>query len=110
MRVLEACCGSQMMWFDKSNSSAVFVDARTESHVLCDGRSLVISPDIECNFTKLPCDDETFYHVVFDPPHMDSLGANTWMAKKYGRLSDGWESDIKAGFSECFRVLKTNGT
>lgn len=32
------------------------------------------------------------------------------MAKKYGTLSSGWEKEIRGGFSECFRVLKPQGT
>jgi hypothetical protein len=33
------------------------------------------------------------------------------MRKKYGVLdSQNWQSDLSQGFSECFRVLKTNGT
>ena len=32
------------------------------------------------------------------------------MAGKYGRLDGSWKDDIKAGFSECFRVLKPGGT
>jgi hypothetical protein len=33
------------------------------------------------------------------------------MRKKYGVLdSQTWREDLTAGFAECFRVLKTNGT
>lgn len=32
------------------------------------------------------------------------------MALKYGKLSKEWRSDIRAGFNECMRVLKPNGT
>lgn len=109
-KVLDACCGSRMMWFDKQDQRAIFNDIRKESHTLCDGRSLIIEPDTECDFRSLPFESETFYHVVFDPPHLTTLGANSWMAKKYGRLSKGWEDDLKLGFDECRRVLKTNGT
>ena len=31
------------------------------------------------------------------------------MAKKYGRLKDGWQDNIKKGFNECFRVLDEYG-
>ena len=30
--------------------------------------------------------------------------------KKYGKLGADWREDLKAGFSECFRVLKPNST
>lgn len=29
---------------------------------------------------------------------------------KYGRLEQTWQEDIKQGLSECWRVLKSNGT
>lgn len=108
--VLDVCCGSRMMWFNPQNPLAMFVDKRNENHVLCDGRPLIISPDQTCDFTELPFDDESFYLVVFDPPHMKTLGKNSWLAKKYGRLIGDWEVEIREGFSECWRVLKPNGT
>ncbi len=47
--------------------------------------------------------------VVFDPPHLTSLGQNSWMAKKYGVLDNNWKTLISKGFSECFRVLERDG-
>lgn len=99
-----------MMWFDKDNADVLYADKRREHHVLCDGRTLEIKPDVEIDFTQMPFPDESFYLVVFDPPHLKRLGENSWMAKKYGKLFPGWEDQIKAGFDECMRVLKTNGT
>lgn len=110
MKALDACCGSRMFWFDKKNQDAVFIDKRSESHILCDGRSLEVTPDITADFTNLPFSDESFYIVVFDPPHLSNLGDKSWMAKKYGRLVSGWELELTKGFSECLRVLKPNGT
>jgi SAM-dependent methyltransferase len=108
--VLDACCGSRMFWFDRKNPAALFMDKRAEQHVLSDGRDLVIAPDQIADFTDMPFPDASFYLVVFDPPHMNSLGANSWLAKKYGRLIGDWRDDIKEGFAECLRVLKPNGT
>lgn len=108
--MLDACCGSRMFWFNRNNDNALFMDKRSEEHVLCDGRELKIAPDVVADFTEMPFHDETFYLVVFDPPHMTSLGANSWMAKKYGRLTGDWRDMIRAGFKECFRVLKPGGT
>lgn len=31
------------------------------------------------------------------------------MAQKYGVLEKNWEEDLRKGFAECFRVLRTNG-
>lgn len=44
------------------------------------------------------------------PPHLVKAGDNSWLAKKYGKLSSAWPQDIKQGFDECMRVLKPNGT
>lgn len=106
----DVCCGSRMFWFDRENPNALFQDKRSEEHVLCDGRELKIRPDVVADFTEMPYPDETFYLVVFDPPHMTTLGANSWMAKKYGRLTGDWRDMIRAGFGECWRVLKPGGT
>jgi len=108
--ILDACCGSRMFWFNKTNPDVLFADIRTESHILCDGRSLSIQPDIEIDFTNMPFEDNTFKMVVFDPPHLKDLGYNTWMAQKYGKLLPGWETDLRAGISECIRVLQPYGT
>ena len=107
--ILDACCGSRMFWFDKQNPDVLFTDIRSEEHILCDGRTLEIKPDMEMDFTQMPFEDGTFKMVVFDPPHMNKLGKNTWMAQKYGVLLPSWETDIRAGFEECMRVLKTDG-
>jgi SAM-dependent methyltransferase len=108
--ILDACCGSRMFWFDKSNPHVLFADIRTESHTLCDGRGLEIKPDVEVDFREMPFPDSSFKMVVFDPPHLNSLGENSWMALKYGRLFASWEDDLRAGFSECWRVLEPFGT
>lgn len=108
--ILDACCGSRMFWFDRTNPDVLFADIREESHILCDGRPLEIKPDILMDFTKMPFDDNTFQMVVMDPPHMKKLGKNTWMAQKYGVLLPSWETDIRAGVNEAMRVLKPGGT
>mgnify|MGYP000051682916 FL=1 len=108
--ILDACCGSRMFWFDKSNPNVLFADIRTENHILCDGRKLDIEPDIEMDFRNMPFPDNSFKMVVFDPPHLKALGKESWMAKKYGVLLPTWELDIKAGFDECMRVLEPYGT
>lgn len=108
-KILDACCGSRMWWFDRSHPDVLFADIRDEEHTLCDGRDLKIKPDIIMDFRAMPFADHTFKMVVFDPPHMNQLGASSWMAKKYGRLLPTWEDDIKQGFDECMRVLETNG-
>lgn len=108
--ILDPCCGSKMFWFDKENESVIFADQRIETHILCDGRVLNIEPDTIHDFRSMPFDDNSFYHVVFDPPHLVKLGQSSWMAKKYGKLSTDWQEDIGKGIEECRRVLKPYGT
>ena len=108
-RILDACCGSKMFWFEKNHPNVLFSDIRKEDHTLCDGRKLNIDPDIIADFRNLPFEDEEFKLVVFDPPHLKNLGQSSWMAKKYGVLGLDWKNDIKQGFKECFRVLQTDG-
>ena len=108
--VLDACCGSRMFWFDKSDDRAIFNDVRQESHILCDGRRLEINPDTRYDFTKLGFESNKFNLIVFDPPHLKNVGDEAYMAKKYGKLSGDWREMLKKGFSECFRCLKPGGT
>lgn len=114
--VLDACCGSRMFWFDKQNPVAAFVDNRREAHILADSsstrgsRTLVVDPDLVADFTALPFRDNAFALVVFDPPHLVRNGKSGWLAKKYGKLEGEWTEQIRAGFTECFRVLKPEGT
>ena len=109
-KVLDACCGSRMFWFDKQDDRAVFNDIRKESHTLCDGRSLSINPDVASDFQNLPFEDGQFMHVVFDPPHLHRVGDDAYMALKYGKLPENYKEMLSNGFKECFRVLAENGT
>lgn len=110
-KVLDACCGSRMFYFDKNSNLVHFNDLRNISERLCDGRLLEIRPDSQYDFCHLPFSDEIFSLVIFDPPHLFNIGASSWMAKKYGKLDrNSWKDDIRNGFMECYRVLKTDGT
>ncbi len=108
-KILDATCGSRMMWFNKNNPDVIYGDQRVEDHVLSDGRSLEINPDVTIDFCNMPFRDEWFYLVVFDPPHLKHLGKNSDMGKKYGVLNYHWRDDIRDGLAECMRVLKPNG-
>lgn len=106
-----------MMWADRQNPDVVFGDIRSETIVVTDRshnengtRSIVIEPDTLMDFRALPFADNTFNLVSFDPPHLVKAGPKSWLAAKYGKLSDNWRDDIRAGFSECLRVLKPGGT
>lgn len=114
--VLDPCCGSRMFWFDRADARAVFGDRRHETHHLADkssaggSRELIIAPDVLLDFRALPFADASFHLVVFDPPHLIKNGKSGWLAKKNGKLGEDWRDDIRAGFAECFRVLRPHGT
>lgn len=105
------------MWFDRQNSDVVFGDRRSETLTVTDRshgnaagtRTLHIEPDVLLDFRALPYNDGTFKLVAFDPPHLVRAGPRSWLAAKYGKLSDDWRDDLRAGFAECFRVLATDG-
>lgn len=114
--VLDPCCGSRMMWFDKNDQRAVFGDQRHETIVVKDTshrpdgtRIIRIEPDTLMDFRDMPFDDDSFRLVAFDPPHLERAGPESWMAAKYGKLSNNWRDDLRAGFGECFRVLEPGG-
>jgi SAM-dependent methyltransferase len=109
--ILDATCGARMMWFDKHNPLALFVDKRTLPPTeLCDGRMFEVSPDMEVDFTAMPFRDNSFSLVVFDPPHLIRAGDDAYMTIKYGRLPRDWRDELRRGFSECMRVLRPQGT
>lgn len=107
--ILDACCGSRMFWFDKNNPNVIFMDNRQTSETLCDGRSLIVNPDVMADFRNIPYPDNSFKIVVFDPPHLLNVGESSWLCKKYGKLNKTWQNDLKRGIDECFRVLDIYG-
>jgi SAM-dependent methyltransferase len=112
--VLDVCCGPKGMWFDKQDERALFLDRRFETHIdtyLCGTKTNIIAPDIIGDFTDIKQPDNSFWHVVFDPPHIERPETNNGqLGKKYGLLNGDWREMLRKGFSECFRVLKPNGT
>lgn len=114
-KILDVCCSTKSFWFDKKDKRVLFQDIRNEEiHIKPDKshpkRTLIVKPDIVGDFTKMIFDDNSFQIVVFDPPFI-KFGENSVMAKTYGTLKGvDWQTMIKGGFSECFRVLKPNGT
>ncbi|KAA9492929.1 class I SAM-dependent methyltransferase [Listeria monocytogenes] len=110
MKILDACCGSRMFWFDRQHADTTFMDIRDFEDVLCDGRKLAVKPDVQADFRDIPFPNNEFNLVVFDPPHLLKAGDNSWLAKKYGKLDSGtWAEDLAQGFRECMRVLVPNG-
>ena len=116
-RILDPCCGTKAFWFDKENPDVEFCDIREIDHEELwkskDGKAvrfISVRPNKICDVTDLPFDDNTFYHVVLDPPHLMHVGENAWLYKKYGKLPKEWKKFIHDAFCECLRVLKPNGT
>lgn len=115
-KVLDACCGSRMMWLDKKDPRALFADKRAETITVTDRthrqdgtRTLQIAPDTLMDFRAMPFAEGSFKLVAFDPPHLVKAGPKSWLAAKYGKLSADWRGDLRAGFAECFRVLEPGG-
>ncbi|MCK9598626.1 MAG: class I SAM-dependent methyltransferase [Sphaerochaeta sp.] len=116
-RILDACCGGKMFWFNKNHPDVLFVDNRVmEKQVIWRGkdgeqRQFEVKPDAVMDFRALDLPDGHFSLVVFDPPHlMTRNGKMGWMGKKYGSLDRvTWRDDLTLGFRECFRVLKPGG-
>lgn len=113
-KVLDVCCGGRTFYFDKENPLVVFHDIRVmQPEQVGKGKNVRTRkclPDVVGDFRDLKFEDNSFEVVVFDPPHLKTLGDNSYMIKMYGRLDPiTWKDDIRKGFSECFRVLKPNG-
>lgn len=117
-KILDMTCGGRMIWYQPTSSDVEFVDQRCGTYNLGTyptkvgdkQRSITIEPTTRADFTALPFADNTFYLVVFDPPHLKRAGQKSWLAKKYGTLPKNWPPLISKGFDEAMRVLKTNGT
>ena len=114
-KILDVTCGSRSIWFDKQHPAAVYCDKRSETHYNTAGisrkseRSCVIDPDVQCDFTDLPFEDNSFSLVVFDPPHIIKANETAWLVKKYSKLDEAWPQMLRDGFRECMRVLKPDG-
>lgn len=110
IQVLDPASGGRMMYFDKAEQRVLFGDYRREDFELCDGREFHIHPGLQMDFREMPFQNDSFSLVVFDPPHLVNAGPNSWLAKKYGVLDKNqWREDLRRGFAECFRVLKSTG-
>lgn len=115
-KILDVTCGSRTMWFNKKHPAAIYCDRRNEEHFGiwtstnrdCE-RKCAIHPDVQCDFTALPFDDNQFALVVFDPPHLIKANETAWLVKKYGKLDANWPQMLHDGFAECMRVLKPDG-
>lgn len=112
--VLDVCCGTKMMWFDKQDERALYVDKRSESFrpsgVKFAEKDIEVKPCVQADFQCLPFPDNSFPLVVFDPPQIVRASLSGNVTKYYGALPTDWKPMLAAGFRECFRVLAHNGT
>jgi hypothetical protein len=109
--ILDACCGGRMMWFDKHHPNALYIDIRDEDRGCISHRpQFEVKPDMIMDFRKLDFPDGKFRLVVWDPPHLKTLGKNSYYGKKFGCLNaETWQTDLSMGFKECWRVLADYG-
>ena len=114
-KILDACCGGRMMWFDKQHPSTLYVDIRVEEPGVCKERPhFSVQPDMLADFRKLPFPDKSFKLIVWDPPHITRKDGQKnltgILVKKYGALhAETWQDDLKRGFNELWRVLDDDG-
>lgn len=112
-KILDVTCGMRGIWFDKKHPAALYCDRRKEEHHVQTKnggvKNIVIDPDVVCDFTELPFEDNSFSLVVFDPPHLTATGENSLMNKLYTKLEGDWRKMLHDGFRECMRVLKSDG-
>ena len=109
--ILDACCGGRWFWFDKEQENTLYIDNRECKKGHDKYRvNHCVKPDILMDFRDLKFKDKTFKLIVFDPPHMKTLGETSKFKRYYGSLNPNtWEIDLKTGFNECWRVLKDYG-
>lgn len=114
-KILDMTCGSRTIWFNKNHPDTVYTDKRwlDEEGIFGKARTsphhIHVHPDIQCGFTDLPFEDNTFKLVVFDPPHLIKAKETAWLVKMYGNLDEGWQDMIRDGFREGMRVLQPDG-
>lgn len=123
-QILDVACGGKMFYFNKNDPRVLFCDIRSGVFKFPTNRKMEIKPDIICNFAQLPFEDAKFNMVVFDPPHLIRNSGNSITRAQYGSLKDiptgyqhikygwlykDWQTMLKKGFAECFRVLLPGG-
>lgn len=109
--ILDVTCGARQIWFQKHEPHTLYCDRRREHFEDRFGanhskRTLDINPDMECDFTKLPFDDETFHLVVFDPPHL--IGESDAWLKKAFSFYDTKKNSRPDGCSRYRRVHESS--
>jgi len=99
--ILDACCGVKYMWKNKNHPNTIYNDIRTEEKGFIpfnNTKNLSVRPDTNYDFRDLKFKNKSFKLVVFEPPHLKSLGENSKFRKIYGCLNkETWKDDIRKG-------------
>ena len=93
MKILDMSCGGKLFYYDTKNKDITFCDIRKGKYEFTEGRNVEVLPDVVCDFRALPFQDEMYDLVIFDPPHLIRAGEKSFMAIKYGKLTD-YKSDL----------------
>jgi len=95
MKILDATCGQRIIWFDKGNSSTIYIDIRPE-----------VKPTIVADTKHLPFKSNTFDLAILDPPHRP-FSPTCYLGKQYGSITKQQILDLIAqGSAEISRVLR----
>src|SRR6056300_1829598 len=99
-QVLDVCCGCKMMWFDKEDNRAIFADKRKGSldvsHCTSNPGKKIINPDVIHDFRNMNFKNESFWHIVFDPPHVKNISLKSVTGFSYGSLDkDTWKDGLR---------------
>lgn len=65
MKILDACCGGKMFWYEKDLDFVTFQDVRAGVKEYSGGRKIRIEPNHVGNVTDMDFEDETFDLVIF---------------------------------------------
>lgn len=96
--ILDACCGGRAFYYEKADPRVLYCDIREEDKILCDGRRLVVKPDMFVDFRDMPFPSDTFHLVIFDPPIWSTRAPKAgWPSDTAGcRKTDGRTTSHKA--------------
>lgn len=109
-KILDACCGGKMFWFQKNHPLTIYIDNRkVEKGEIPQQPNWCVEPDFIMDFRKMDFPSCSFKLIVWDPPHLVDASPKAIMAKKYGVMRN-WKEDLAAGFKEIWRVLDWDGT